>query len=91
VRAVRVCLTAEHVIAEDPVAAAVREVTPREVRKVLDYGDYLSYKLPSGHWVHADVPAVARNLDAFYTGRDTAVPVVFVIEVPDEAETAVAA
>lgn len=100
-----ILLTAGHVVGgrqdtagtRTALALAIAEHVPPGVR-VVDNGDGhtdetwdVSYRLPSGNWLGEDLPAGARDLSPFYTGRDTIVPVTFQINVPDEEDTGAAA
>ncbi len=96
-RTAQISITAEDISAAVPgsvrrspaALAIIRRVPPGVV--VIDNGEDISYKLPSGNWLGADLPGEAQDFGAFYEGHQFVRPIVFDLDVPDETDAGIAA
>lgn len=96
-KAAHISITIEDIIAavpgsvrRSPAAIAITRHVPQGVL-IIDNGDDISYRLPSGNWLGADLPDEARDLGPFYEGRQFVRPVSFILDVPDETDAGLAA
>jgi len=96
-RTAQISITVEDIIAavpgsvrRSPAAIAIQPHVPPGV-VVIDNGEDISYRLPSGNWLGADLPDKAREFGAFYEGRQFVTPVSFALDVPDETDAGITA
>jgi len=89
-RTARVAMTAEDIVAGDAIVLALSRTVPRGTI-IIDCGDRVVFRIPGGSQATVALPPQARDLAAFYAGRDTAAPVEWEMLVPDLTDVGAAA